>query len=180
MSYFEYNDLFMKCQENGKYHVFCFDIVDSKEMDKKLRYEVQYLLFELAHLMVLILQNEEKSRNSKILLNEDGISSIFDKNVKVGFGPNVDPVVLGDTLVITVYRDAITTEEVYSLFENCKSALGLNLDFHCADGYYETNDWVEAKDKYFRGYCIQLLSNLHKGKDKDVEEYVFSKIKKEN
>ena len=29
-------------------------------------------------------------------------------------------------------------------------------------GYYETDDWTEGQDKYFRGYCIDLLSNLHK------------------
>ena len=31
MSYEEYNDLFLKCQDIGKYHVFTFDIVDSKK-----------------------------------------------------------------------------------------------------------------------------------------------------
>lgn len=31
MSYEEYNDMFLKCQDTGKYHVFTFDIVGSKK-----------------------------------------------------------------------------------------------------------------------------------------------------
>ena len=32
MSTSEYNDLFLKCQSIGMYHMFCFDIVGCKKM----------------------------------------------------------------------------------------------------------------------------------------------------
>lgn len=32
MSTFEYNDLYLKCQNTGKYHVFVFDIISSKKI----------------------------------------------------------------------------------------------------------------------------------------------------
>ena len=35
MSSREYNDMFLKCQKTAPYHVFTFDIVDSKKMDKE-------------------------------------------------------------------------------------------------------------------------------------------------
>ena len=44
MSTYEYNDLFIKCQETGKYHVFTFDIEGSKSMNNKTRYEAQIKL----------------------------------------------------------------------------------------------------------------------------------------
>jgi hypothetical protein len=31
-----------------------------------------------------------------------------------------------------------------------------------ADGFYETNEYQEANTKYFRGYCIDVLTTLHK------------------
>ena len=54
--------------------------------------------------------------------------------------------------------------------EEEKEYLQIPFDFHIADGYYETNNWVEGKDKYFRGYCIDLLSNLHKDYNKEVRK----------
>ena len=32
------------------------------------------------------------------------------------------------------------------------------------DGYYETNKWEEGNLLFFRGYCIDMLSNYHKSK----------------
>ena len=41
----------------------------------------------------------------------------------------------------------------------------IDFDLHISDGYYETNDYGEAGTRYFRGYCIDLLSNFHKEKN---------------
>ena len=41
---------------------------------------------------------------------------------------------------------------------------------HLADGYSETNNYEEGNEKYFRGYCIDLLSNLHKDYNKEVRK----------
>lgn len=37
MSTFEYNDLFVLSQDSGRYHVYTFDIVNSKKMDAEVR-----------------------------------------------------------------------------------------------------------------------------------------------
>ena len=37
MSTYEYKDLFLKAQANGKYNMFVFDIVNSKMMDTNTR-----------------------------------------------------------------------------------------------------------------------------------------------
>ena len=70
----------------------------------------------------------------------------------------------------TVYRDSITNEEVINIFNECKKIIGIDYDFHIADGYYETDDWCLANEKYFRGHCIDLLSNLHKPYNKKIRK----------
>ena len=47
MSTHEYNDLYLKCQDNGIYHMFVFDIINSKKMSSKNRYEAQIKMIEL-------------------------------------------------------------------------------------------------------------------------------------
>ena len=37
MSTFEYNDLYLKCQDTGIYHMYVFDIKDSKKMSPSYR-----------------------------------------------------------------------------------------------------------------------------------------------
>ena len=37
MSTFEYNDSFVLSQDSGRYHVYTFDIVNSKKMDAEVR-----------------------------------------------------------------------------------------------------------------------------------------------
>ena len=171
MSYNEYNDLFIKCQDTGKYHVFTFDIVGSKEMDDKTRYDTQILLIELAGLMYLKLFSEETKRQKRILVFDDDFCNMFDfSKPQAGFGIKIEPYIFGDMFAITIYRDSLTNEEVLDIFKKCKKMLGLTCKFHIADGYYETNEYGEGKEKYFRGYCIQLLSELHKPQNKYVKK----------
>ncbi|HHU54655.1 MAG TPA: hypothetical protein GXZ63_02435 [Mollicutes bacterium] len=42
--------------------------------------------------------------------------------------------------------------------------------------YYETDDWVEGNNKYYRGYAIQLLSYFHKEENKVLKKQ-FEKTK---
>lgn len=170
MSYNEYNDLFLKCQDNGMYHTFTFDIVGSKKMDYKTRYETQLLLFELAGLMYLKLRSIEKRTQKRILIYDDSFVNLFDVRQHAGYGIKIEPIIFGDMLAITVYRDSITKNEMLELFQTCKKLIGLECDFHYADGYYETNEWSEGNSKYYRGYCLQLLSELHKPYNKEVKK----------
>ena len=45
MSTFEYNDLYLKCQNSGIYHMYIFDIKDSKKMTSSKRKEAQLSAF---------------------------------------------------------------------------------------------------------------------------------------
>jgi len=162
MSTFEYNDLFLKCQSNGKYHVFTFDIKDSKKIDSKNREILQHKLIELILTMYKMLKHKEKKENKKILVFEKDFTHLEENKKTNGFGLKVEPFILGDVIGLTVYRDSISNIEILELFDKLRKELNINYEFHINDGYYETNDWIEANTKYFRGYCIDLLSNLHK------------------
>ena len=169
MSTHEYNDLFLKCQNTGIYHVFTFDIAGSKKMERKTRYDAQYKIMELAMMMYKIIEKKELKENKKILVFEDEFTKLGEYRLNV-FGYKQEPFIFGDLIGLTVYRDSITTQEVIDIFNKCKKKLEIDFEFHIADGYYETNDWVEGKNKYFRGYCIDLLSNLHKPYNEEVRK----------
>ena len=166
MSTSEYNDLFLKCQDTGKYHVFTFDIIGSKKMDSNKRKQAQYKIIELAMMMYRTIKKIERKENKKILVFEENFSKLGEYRIN-DFGVKQEPFLFGDLIGFTVYRDTISKEEVMQIFESSKKVLNIDFDFHTADGYYETNDWKEGSEKYFRGYCIDLLSNLHKDYNKE-------------
>ena len=165
MSSYEYNDLFLKCQNTAPYHVFTFDIVGSKKM--KDRNQAQKQLQKLALLTYKCLEQLEKEKGIKIL-----VRPFYQPNAsKTGYTQeNKEPVIIGDLLYFTIYRGTLTREEVLEIFNCCKAELNINFEFHYADGYYETNDWREGQDKYFRGYCIETLSTLHKDYNKTLRK----------
>lgn len=167
MSTHEYNDLFLKCQETGKYHVFTFDIKNSKRITE--RENAQYKLIELNIMMYRMIQEKEIKENKKILVFEDGFTKFGERRLNE-FGYKQEPFLYGDLIGFTVYRDTITKEDVLNIFNISKKILNINFEFHLADGYYETNDYVEGSEKYFRGYCIDLLSNLHKPYNKEIRK----------
>ena len=169
MSTFEYNDLFLKCQQTGKYHVFTFDIVDSKKMSFKTRYDAQFKIAELILMVYKIIEKKQLEENKKILVFEEEFTKLGEERKNV-FGYKQEPFIYGDLIGFTVYRDAITSDEVINIFNKCKKILEIDFEFHISDGYYETNNWIEGTNKYFRGYCIDLLSNLHKPYNKQVRK----------
>lgn len=171
MSTLEYNDLFLKCQDTGLYHVFTFDIKDSKNLEN--REEIQFKIIELIKNIYKRIQVQEQQENKRILVFENDFVNLGEKTN--GFGFKQEPFILGDVVGLTTYRDSIQTEEVLKIFEEEKNKLNLNIDFHIADGYYETNDYTEGREKYFRGYCIDLLSNLHKEKNKNIRNKILKK-----
>lgn len=176
MSTIEYNDLFLKCQKTGKYHVFCFDIVGSKNMSDETRFDAQIKIIKLILMVYEKIKTKQMQENKKILVFEDGFTKLWEKRLN-SFGYKQEPFIYGDVIGLTVYRDTITNDEIINIFNKCKKSLDIDFNFHIADGYYETNDYVEGKDKYFRGYCIDLLSNLHKPYNKQVRKELV-KLKK--
>jgi len=161
MSTFEYNDLFIKAQEIGNYHVFVFDIVDSKKMNNKERYIAQQKMINLMLKIYNSIKKIEQNQNKKILVFEEDF--IFWNQGKLnGFGFKYEPFLHGDMFGFTIYRDSLSKDIVYDLFKKYKKELDIDFYFHTCDGYYETNDYGKGNELYFRGYCIDTLSKMHK------------------
>ena len=78
------------------------------------------------------------------------------------FGMLFEPWIFGDTFGFTIYRNSIPKEIILSIYEKHKQELNITFDFHIADAYYETNKWEEGSKLFFRGYCMDILSNYHK------------------
>ena len=169
MSTHEYNDLFLKCQNTGKYHVFTFDVKNSKNIGSKDREILQHKLIELILTMYKILKYREQKENRQILVFDEDFIYLEDNKSTNGFGLKIEPFILGDVIGLTTYRNSIKTEEILELFNELKKNLSIDYEFHINDGYYETNDWTEAHNKYFRGHCIDLLSNMHKKENKKIK-----------
>ena len=165
MSSIEYSDMFLKVQELGDapYHMFSFDIKDSRKMPPTKRLLAQYDLFLLSDLFKQELLNLEKDLNRKILLEESEL-----KNTTELLKDN--PFVFGDALVVTIYKDSLTVNNMCMLFNRLKDELKIKYDFNIAEALYETNDYGEGAHKLYRGYCAQILMELHKDNYKNVKK----------
>ena len=174
MSTFEYNDLYLKCQDTGKYHMFVFDIVESKKMSKQERIIAQNKMIKLMTRIYKTIEKIQETTNRKILVfEEDFVTYESGKDFK-GFGLKIEPFLFADTFGFTIYRDSLDKDVIYYIYEYFKKSLDIDFEFHVQNGSYETNDFVEGIYKYFRGYCIDILSNLHK--KETIEE--LEKVKK--
>lgn len=162
MSTFEYNDLYLKCQDTGIYHMFVFDMIGSKKMPTTYRQEAQLKMLDLAQKMYEEIEKIQIKTEKKILVLEEDFVTLKSGLPYRGFGMKQEPFILGDTFGFTVYRDSIKAETIYYLYEKIKQELNIDFDFHVANGFYETNDYALGGTKYFRGYCIDILSTLHK------------------
>lgn len=167
MSAYEYNDLFLKCQQTGLYHMFTFDIKNSKSIENgNWRMISQFRLILNIYRRI---KEKEVLENKKILVFEEDFCHLGEgRNSEFGF--KEEPFVYGDMVGLTVYRNSITREEVLKIFKEEKEYLQIDFDFHISDGYYETNNWILGNEKYFRGYCMDLLSNMHKPYNEDIRK----------
>ena len=177
MSSFEYIDMFDKCQDTAPYHLFIFDMKDSKIYAKK-----DYIsnLILLIYRIYEKIEEIEKKQNKEILHQSDNIiRTTLEKNNDTFMlkpkeekrvllrGDTTEPFQInGDTIGLTIKRDSLTENDILKLFDDTKKELGIDYEFHSANGYYETDDWREGSNKLFRGYAIQILSTKHKDKIK--------------
>ena len=162
MSTNEYNDLFIKAQKDGPYHMFVFDMINSRSYDKEAR---QVAMEKTESLMMHIydhLQILEMSSNKKILVFEEGFSHYWDNKYLNDFGLKIEPFIFGDSFGFTILRDSLSEEEVYNIFNYYHDRLNIDIPYHFANGYYETNDYAKGDILYHRSYCLDTLSNYHK------------------
>jgi len=175
MASIEYCDLYYKAQENdsARYHVFTFDLVNSTKMSREGLNNSKVFLKEIVQETYNILKEIEKIESRNILVFEEGFKSReeYFKSPSEGFGLKFEPFGYGDMMGFTIYRGSMTREEVLDIFDSVKRKYNYEYQLHYADGYYETNNYEEGDKLFFRGYCIDILSNLHK-------PYVIQKLKK--
>ena len=186
MSYKEYVDLFQKAQIEGQYHMFVYDIVNSrKDLTVEERGKIVKLIFEVYKKIEKLEEKEHRSilHKSKKLIQgklkvekgEDGEIYKFDytglQNNNETRPDLLEPFYLvGDLYGFTILKGTLNQGQVDYIFEKEKEKLGIKRDFHKANGYYETDNYEEADKLYFRGYCIQQLEELSKKKNlEDIE-----------
>lgn len=162
MSANEYHDLYFKCQSTGKYHMFCFDRINSKDKNRKKQQLAQFQMIDLMHNIYRDIQEIEKKENRKILVFDEDFVTFESGKKTNGFGHKYEPFVYGDTFGFTIYRDSLDKEIIMKLFEYHKKKLKIEFDFHISDAYYETNNYGLGTEQYFRGYCMEVLMNFHK------------------
>lgn len=163
MSSYEYYDLFVKAQDKGLYNMFIFDIKDSKAMDSSYRSIIQHKMVDLILSIYNDIKELENRFNKKILVTDEGIVHLYEARKNMyKFGMLHEPFILGDAFGFTIYRDSLDKDVILGLFEKHKERLQIDCEVHFKDGYYETNDYSKGNKLFFRGYCIDILSNYHK------------------
>ena len=164
MSSIEYLDLceYSQMNINSKYHLFCFDIIGSKCMSKNERCKASLVMEKLMLRIYSELKNIEIIEGRNILLKEDVVP--YEERYKVNrkFGMLFEPFLFADTFGFTVYKGAISIDEVLEIYNRCKSELNVSFEFHTNDLFYETNHYEEGGSLFFRGYAIEIASTLHK------------------
>ena len=175
MSTYEYSDMFIESQDKGKYHMFVFDIVGSKKMAPETRRLAQIQMEELMKKIYNeIKQIEEFSKTKILVMDIDGIVPYEEsQRVMYKFGMLFEPWIFGDTFGFTIYRNSLPKEIILSTYKKYKQELNITFDFHIAEGYYETNKYEEGSELFFRGYCMDILSNYHK----DYYKHLIKKLK---
>lgn len=173
----EYIDLFVKSQKNGLFHMFTFDIVDSKKMSKEIRCTAQEKMEKLMLKIYEEIEKIEKVYNKKILIKTDEIKNYHDRyKVSSKSGMLYEPFLFGDMFGFTIYRDSLNKEIIIKIYEKLKNDLNIDFDFHINDGYYETNKYGEGGILFFRGYAIDIISNYHKKRMQQLIENENKKI----
>ena len=163
MSYNEYNDLLLKCQKTGKYRVFTIDLMNSSSMNSELRFESQYSLITLIERIYQDILMLEKELNKRILIKDEGFDTFLDKQELKNEGQMpYDWFLYGDAVGLTIHNNSIPREVIYKIISLNIKELNLENMFHIYDLVYETNDYKEGPDKYFRGYAIQASTTIHK------------------
>lgn len=151
MSWMEYSDMWEKAQENGNYKLFVFDLKDSRKQGYFYP-RIQLFLYRV----YFRIKDLEKERNAQI----------FHTSEKFNKGDRMDLLepffILGDLFGFTVLRGSISDQEVCEIAKETKQELNLPYQFYFSSGFYETDDYGEGGEKYFRGYCIQFLEHQAK------------------
>jgi hypothetical protein len=171
MSYEEYDDLFEKAQKNGKHHIFVFDVIGSRHITANKNEPYYFFQINMEMLLYSVykrLEKLEEKMNKIILHKSDKLIPFFEKREKANCADILEPFFgLSDIIWFTIIKDSIDSSLVYQIFEEEKERLNINYQFRYADGYYETDDYSEGNNLYYRGWCIRKLEKIARDKEKN-------------
>ena len=181
MAYEEYFDLYLKAQENKEapYYVVSFDTIDSKKLSNNKRQILQQNILRTVKEVYDKLLETERELNREVVIKDSRFTTPW-STITNHNGNNIDPSIFGDSFAFTVLRDTVSKEEIIEWVEECRRKYHMEESFHIAEGYYETNDYGEGGEKFYRGYCLQTLETLHKPRVKKEIQKVKRKIKRRN
>jgi hypothetical protein len=156
MSYQEYDGLFKEAQGRGQYHLFVFDVENSRTLDPEFHIQARELLLNVYKR----LEDLERSTNRKILHK----NKVFNREEKgIVRRDLLEPFnIAGDCYGFTIIRGSMETNDVFKIWQEEKCKLGIRFNFHFAEGDYETDSWLKGSELYFRGYCIGKLEEMSK------------------
>ena len=179
MAYEEYLDLYLLAQNNHNalYYVVSFDIINSKSLDPKKGTVLVYNIEEIMKYVYNKLLEKEKELNRPVVIKDERFYRPWDRSVYRLNADFNDPYIAGDNFQFTVLRDTIAKKEIIEWVYECKDNLNMKEEFHIADGYYETNEYGEGNNKFYRGYCLKTLAELHKPQIQEELQKVKKRIK---
>lgn len=169
MAYDEYLDLYLNAQnnENSLYYVVSFDVINSKSLNDEQRKQLQININIITKYVYNKLLDSEIALNKQVVINDDRFIRPWDLNRTQINGNYIDPFIIGDCFQFTVIRDTVSKEKIVEWVNECKISLNMQEEFHVNDGYYETNNYEEGGNKFYRSYCLQTLESLHKSEIQD-------------
>ncbi len=164
MAYQEYLDLYLSAQDNlnAPYYVVSFDTVNSKILTEEERAILQRNIHIITQYVYNKLCDSEETLQKQVVIKDKRFIRPWDSKATNWNLNYIDPLIYGDSFQFTVLRDTVSKEEIIEWVNTCMEHLYMEEDFHIADGYYETNEYNEGKNKFYRGYCLQTLESLHK------------------
>ena len=166
MSYYEYNDLYIKAQKNknAPYVCFSFDLVKSRQIGDDKFFEQQKLMIKTMKDIVEFIQIFEHKKHIRILLNDNNVkinkTIIGSRNKDCYANPNI---ICGDFYAFYFYNNTITKNDFINLFLHYARKNNLNFDYHFQSAKFETTSYENGNTEYFLGYCVSYLQN-HKSK----------------
>lgn len=200
MSYFEYFDLYKIAQtKNCPYKAFCIDVVNSKKVMKQdpKRQLKMFKLFDYISLELLkknknsqVFRNNKNNQLNLVLKNINydknfikkydeilkNVNNLFITNLKQGGDTLLaNPMITGDCACYFINDGTLTDKEFLSILKIGIEKFDIDFDFHFLSGKYETDNYTEGGNKFYKGYVREILEHFSKKQGITISHNVLEK-----
>lgn len=200
MSYDEYFDIYRNAQQNKcPFRAFCIDVVNSKKVMKQdpKRQLKMFKLFDYISLELLkknknsqVFRNNKNNQLNLVLKNINydknfikkyddilkNINNLFITNLKqVGDTLLANPMITGDCACYFTNDGTLTDKEFLSILKIGIEKFDIDFDFHFLSGKYETENYTEGGNKFYKGYVREILEDVSKKQGITISHNVLEK-----